>query len=265
MDPKNHEYLTERLLPRLGFDRVLDNALKDQSKGESFTLKALQVIGEAKMTYELKFERNKKDDLDPNYYLNQIKATIDKPTLGVHSHTFQVFNQNAFTAREMFNMMEGRHVYREFMHNGDLKKTWNAPNLNKFDDNGNTVMYRNYENKTGFNLFTELAKVNLSNTHPDEKERVMREMRSGEMTKATIRMDGQRVEVFLVAEPVALRVGVFNKEGKRMDVGDNSMKVVAGKEPEGNAKGTVNNAAISMAADIADKATQGRGASRKAG
>lgn len=214
MNAENYEYLTEQVLPRLGFPQALDDTLLAKMKvgGDMIKLEAVGNFGKDKMEYSLHLEK-----VEDRYYLNAVKATITKENEQPQSHTFSLYSQKGYNADEMYNMMDNRFVYREFMKDGEKLGRWSTVDLLKKDENGNGILRSYYDNTTNFNLVIELGKLPLTYMSPQDKESLIRDMKAGEPGIASIkRPDGSRERVSLVPKPNIGTILLFDKEGKKI-------------------------------------------------
>ncbi|GEP94531.1 hypothetical protein [Chitinophaga cymbidii] len=227
MNGENYVFLTEQVLPRLGFGGVLDDELfaKMKKGGDSIILNATGTFGSDQMKYDL--ELVKKDD---RYYLNNISATISRENEDPQTHKFSLYAQNGYTADEMYNMMNKADghlfVYREFMKEGERVGRWSTIDLTRKDDNDNGILRSYYDNTTHFNLVVELGKLPLQNLSRDDKEKLISEMKQGNPGMAVVKKpDGVKERVSLIAKPNIGVIEVRDKEGQKIKFEQNKGKI----------------------------------------
>jgi hypothetical protein len=222
MNGENYQYLTEEVLPRLGFPQALDDQLLTKMKkgGDTITLEAIGNFGKDgkdRMEYAFHLEYNKETD---RYYLNAIRATLTKENEQPLTHNFSLFAQKGYNADEMYNMLDGRFVYREFNNRvtGDNLSRWSKVDPVRKDEDGNSILRSLYDNNTKFNLVVALGELPLTYMSQTDKEKLIRDMQQGDPNSlVTIRKpDGSRQTVTLLARPDVGAIYMYDKEGKRL-------------------------------------------------
>lgn len=229
MNAENYEFLTQTILPRFGFAQTFDNELLNQMKlgTEIIKLTAEGNMGKDmkdKMEYTLKLEYVPKDQ---RYYLNEIKATLTKDDGQTRTHAYQLFGQKGYDAGEIYKMLDNKFIYRDVQREGRELSRWSTIDPVRKDDEGNNIMRNYYDNTTKFSLVVELGKLPLAYMPQSDKEQLIRDMQQGEAGLATVKhKDGSRERVSLVARPDIGTIQVFNKEGKRLNLGEQTFQAV---------------------------------------
>lgn len=213
---ENHEYLTQEVFPRLGFDGVWDHDLASKMKtGEpTIFLDAVGDYGKDTMEYKARLDLNENDG---RYYLNAIEAKVTNELGETHKHTFKLFSQKGYNADEMHRMMNGKYVYREFMNRGERTGRWTTVDVNKKDENGNTIERNEYDNTTKFNLVVELGKLPLVGMSQADKDALINDMRQGNPGETSIRRpDGSKERVELIPNPKLGLIEAYDMGGNRI-------------------------------------------------
>lgn len=232
MNQKNYQYLAEGT-NLLGFGDKLNGALKTKMElnFETFELKANGMFEKDRMDYALTFEKGKgrEDGGEQFYFLNKIKATITKEDGQSQAHEFRLYNQRGFNTKEMFNLMDGRPVYKTFKkRDGEITGQWTRLDFASRDENGNAMERKYYDNQINFSLAKEVSKLNLLFANREEKEQMLKDLQSGDLVEVSIKKDG-RMEKAYVGVPLQLGgVRMYNadmKEIRRTD--SNNINLVA--------------------------------------
>jgi hypothetical protein len=239
MNVKNYQFLTESL-NALGFSDKLNDALKTKMNldMDSFELKASGVFGKDQMTYAVKVEKGKarEDGGEQFYFMNGVKATMIKEDAQIQSHDFRLFNQRGFNAKEMYNLLDERPVHKTFKNTqGELVGSWTRIDFSSLDENGNGQERRYFDEQTNFQLAKEVGKLNLVFANREEKEGLLKDLRSGDLVEVSIKRDG-RMEKAYVGVPLQISgVRLYDanmKEIKRTD--GNNLQVIEEKPTKAN-------------------------------
>lgn len=270
MNAENYQYLTEEVLPRLGFSQVLDDQLLSKMKigSDTITLNAIGNFGKDgndKMEYVFQLEYNKEAD---RYYLNAIKGTLTKENEQPLTHNFSLFAQKGYNAEEMYGMLDNRFVYKETRINGETLGRWSKVHPTMKDEDGNSILRSLYDRTTKFSLVVELGKLPLVNMSQADKEALIRDLQQGDPNcLATIKKpDGSREKVSLVARPDVGTIYMYDKEGKRISLGESKIQGMEKKfvvKDDSSKKGIPSITAKIMEKAQSDGTGQSQGVKRK--
>jgi hypothetical protein len=231
MELRNYQYLTEDVLPQLGFSGTFDAALKTKMElgMKDFELKAKSVENETEMSYALTFRKGEGE----YYFLNQVKATrVDKGMEPVEQ-TFSLFKQRGYGATEMKNMLrEGASVYKTFRKDGQTVGRWTRLDLTKTGENGNHPVKSYYDNTTGFNLVRELSKLPIINASQEEKELLIKSLQSGDRASVSMKQNGQRERMYIEATPYLGRLALYNAKMEKISLTNTNLQVVQDEKME---------------------------------
>ncbi|MGB8190462.1 MAG: hypothetical protein WCF67_01025 [Chitinophagaceae bacterium] len=238
MNLKNYHYLTESL-EKLGFGEALNNALKTKMElgFDEIELKAKTKFAADEMAYSLKFSKGKTDVQGERFYfLNKIKATLTKQNEQPMEQEFALYKQRGYNAKEMFNLMDKRPVYKIFRREGENVGRWVKLDFSNKDENGNALARPYYDNVTNFNLSREVGKLNLTFVDQKEKEQLLRDLQNGDRVSVTIRQNGMNEKAYLAVAPQIGGLVLYNTEMKEIKrTNTNNIELVPDeKEPKVN-------------------------------
>lgn len=225
MEQKNFDYLNNQLFYH-GFGNELSEALKERmnSKEESFELTVTKSFWSPEdfsnpmetahnkndVTYTLHFSKSKEGDM---YFLNSYTAQL--PYKEQAENTFYFNGGKSFTAKEAYNMLEGRAVYKELVsQTGESYHAWVM--LGDPDEDGKRKMVM-YHDKYGFNIEEVLDKLNLVKDSPESKERIIASLKKGNIQTVLLKGANDKPEwEFIVANPKGWRIDIYNDKGRML-------------------------------------------------
>lgn len=230
MEQKNNaEYLKERLF-YLGFAEKLNDKLDEFLKAKTekfqipfqadFSRKPASAEGDNVPTekkivdFVIDFSKSKKDDV---WFINKYDATLKtEDPAKERTHTFYINKGNGVAAREAFNMLEGRAVYKKmFNKEGDPYHQWQEINFNKKDQHGNNELNTHHE-KYGFNLEKALMRHPIKElSDPQRTAELIRSLEKGNRPQVTVQIDGKEHKMYLEAAVHDRRVNVFDEKGQK--------------------------------------------------
>lgn len=209
MDQENYEFLTEKL-KYTGFEDKLNAQLKEQIKAgkENFTLGTTMDIEGKKMDVDLYFKQSAISD---RYFFNKFDASLrnENPDLESKKHTF--YQNQGITAKEAFNLLEGRAVFKSLMDSEkEPYKAWIQLDLTKKDENKN-FMVQQYHEKYGFNLEETLRKFPIKELGDATKtEWMMKSLQKGNTYPVVMERKGMEEVMFIEANPKFKSINVYD-------------------------------------------------------
>ena len=237
-ESKNYEYLTSQILPPLGFSGVLDDKLKQRmTTAANLQLKEINLSvfsKKYKTQYDLKFDKSKEGG--PYFFLNKIKATLSIPgqkegDYTSRSHTFTLYNQQGFNAKQIKNLLRGGAV-RELRKNKNQKLArWRRLDLTQKNEQDNFVEKKPYyESDLNVDYVRLLSDLPVHGSAED-KEKLLRDIFDGELVKAYATVGKERQEVYLEATPhLGDKLTVYNQHMKKIHIStsgiEQSMEVI---------------------------------------
>jgi len=219
MNTQNLEFLKKSLL-NLGFGAKLNEKLEKQinQKTPEFTLDARHEFNQKPVNYQLHF---KAGDSEEMYFFNKFDASLNKGKDQDVNQTFYINKGNGITAKEAFNLMEGRAVHKQlFNKEGEKYHAWLQLDPDNLTQNGNKEIKRFNENY-GFDLEQVLTGKGIKELeNPDSKENLLRSLKKGNPQQITVSRGKEEVKYFVAASP----------QYKTVDLYDNQMRKIKREE-----------------------------------
>ncbi len=240
MNEQNAEFLKERLF-YLGFGDKLNAELEKNMKAgkEQFQIPFQGEFskGEKKdvVDYQIDFSKSKQGDM---YFVNKYQATLKSDDLEKEkSQTFYINKGNGVTAKEAYNMLDGRAVNKKLMDREDNPyQAWLQINFKEKEDNGNHKLNR-YHTAYGFDLDKSLAKHPIKElADPDQKAMIMKNMEKGNLQSVTFHRDGKEEKMFLEANPKDRNVIVYDASMKKQFQGVKEHKGESADQKQSNSQ-----------------------------
>lgn len=235
MNEQNAEFLKERLF-YLGFgDKLnasLDANMKAQKEQFQVSMKAEFNKGDKKdlVDYSVDFSKSKQGDM---YFINKFEATLknEDPSKD-KSQTFYINKGNGITAKEAYNMLEGRAVHKKLTDKeNNPYQAWMQINFKEKEENGNHKVQRYYP-AYGFDLEKSLAKHPIKElSDPEQKSALIKSLEKGNLQSVTFQRDGREEKMFLEANPKERTLNVYDAEMKKQFQG---IKEYAGEKTDMN-------------------------------
>jgi hypothetical protein len=211
---KNLSYL-ETQLEILGFrEDVKHNFLKEMEANkneENFDVRVTQfystpltkkddpsTLGSA--VYELHYNKDKREDRENRFFfLNSYDASAGKNKMKVYVSS----DQKNFTAKEAFNLLEGRSVYKKDIVKKDQTKynAWINFDFEHLNEKNQPTTNR-YSDGFGFDVSAELKKLSLKeNKYNDRHYQLVGSLEKGNLQAVTALVDGKEKPMFIEAKP----------------------------------------------------------------
>lgn len=220
MNEQNKDFLKQRLF-YLGFGDSLNAELEKKIHQQEPQFK-LNIQGEFQsagkkniVEYELDFSKSKQNDM---YFLNNYTAAlIGDQGEKERSQKFYLNNGSGVTAKEAFNLLEGRAVFKNNLvnKNDEKYKAWLQLNLMETDDRGNHRVQQ-YHEAWRYDLEKNLNKHpirELANTA--QKEQLIKSLEKGNVEQVTFVQDDKEVKMFLEANPKDRNLIIYDENLNR--------------------------------------------------
>lgn len=227
---KNLEYLKNDI-KYLGFGENLKNDL-EQNLNNGHAKFQLRHQGEFKrpggemdkMDVLIDFNKSERTG---RYFLNSYTATLkneNDPTLE-KSQTFYINKGHGVTAKEAYNLLNGRSVYKKQTNReGDEYHAWIQLDFNKKETNGNFKQNQFHDNY-GYNLAETLLKYPIKELHDlDATKDLVDGLKKGNLQRATFEIEGKEEKMFLAANPQFKMLRVYDSTLKEKSQGVESSK-----------------------------------------
>jgi hypothetical protein len=240
MNAKNLEFLKEGI-KYLGFGEGLNNKLTEEvnSQKNEFQLRTENQYGKDKISYTLDFKKSDQSDM---YFFNKYTANLQGQEGGQDdkSQTFFIKKNSGVTAKEAFNLLNGRSVNKDLTNQeGEKYNAWLQIDWNQKDNNGNHKFKMIHE-AYGFKLDNVLAKHPIKElSDPTGKDRLMQSLERGNLHQVTFTKGDKEEKMFIEANPQFKSLNVYDsnlkkvfQENEKKDKVDNGKEVSAAKESQ---------------------------------
>lgn len=217
MNTQNAEFLKKSLL-NLGFgDKLYAELNKEmEAKTPEFKLGLQHEFNQKTVDYTLHFKAGDNQEM---YFFNKYDATIHHkadPAKDINQ-TFFINKGNGITAKEAFNLMEGRAVHKQLYNlEGQKYQAWLSLDDKNLTDNGNKKI-RHYHDNYGYDIDKVIAGKGIKELEdPKAKEDLMRSLKKGNAQQITVARDGEDKKYFIAANPQFKTVDLFDHQMKKV-------------------------------------------------
>ncbi len=212
MENQNLDFLKSNLL-NLGFGDKLNQDLEKNIKEQktSFELKHEVPHFNNKMSYTLHF---KKSDTSDMYFFNKYDAALQngKPEEN-KNQAFYINKGMGVTAKESFNLLEGRSVFKDLVNKeGQKYSAWLKLDFENADEKGNHKL-KQYSDGYGFNLERTLANFPVKELQdPEQKNQLLKSLQKGNAQQVTLTKDGKGGKFYIEAVPQFKTINVYDQK-----------------------------------------------------
>ncbi|MBE7174244.1 MAG: hypothetical protein INR73_26965 [Williamsia sp.] len=215
MNTENLRYLKDNLKYH-GFGEKLYGELEQNINAgmAGFQLRFNESLNGKSFEAVLNFRRGEGSDM---YYFNSYAAKLDKGIKENVEQTFYINKGKGITAKEAFNLLDGRSVYKELANKeGVAYQAWVQLDPKVVDKNGNHIL-KQYHEHYGFDLGKSLVSLPVKELATDEdRSRLIRSLERGNLQAVTFDRDGKSERMFLEANPQYKTLTVYDSGMKRV-------------------------------------------------
>ncbi|RYY44756.1 MAG: hypothetical protein EOO06_17600 [Chitinophagaceae bacterium] len=180
MNEQNFEYLKDNL-KYLGFGESLAAPLREQiAKGTpDFQLTFETEINKKAFAAVLNFRKSGNTDM---YFVNSYHATLQRSNGEIFDQAFYLNKGKGVTAKEAYNLLEGRAVYKELENKeGQKYHAWIQLDFEKRDKNNNHEV-KQFHDAYGYDLKASLQKFNMRDIkEPDLADILIQSLKKGNL------------------------------------------------------------------------------------
>jgi hypothetical protein len=175
------------------------------------------------VNYDLRFQRSATSSL---FFLNNFSATMEKAPGELVSNTFYLDRAKGITAKEAFNLLEGRSVYKELKNKeGETYTAWVKLNPELKDERGN-MKFSMFNDNYGFDLTKSLEKVQTPDLFLNlSKEDTLKSLQKGNLVE--MHTADKKEKIFIAADPQYKTMAVFNEAGEKQFVNNKQAESVS--------------------------------------
>ena len=218
MNEKNVEYLKDQL-KYTGFGDAMENVLRENiAKGNpEFKLEHEVKYGNDTAVAALNFKKSEQSDM---YFFNSYDMKIQKEGQSeVLSQTFYINRDNNITAKEAYNLMEGRAVNKDLKNKeGEVYNCWIKMDFKEAADEKGNFKLNHYHQNYGYDLEASLAKHSIKELEtPKYKEDLMNSLKKGNIQSVTFVIAGEEKKQFVEANPHFKTINVYDAAMQRIN------------------------------------------------
>ncbi len=212
MNSQNLEFLQTNL-KYFGFGDKLNEDLKKNIEAQKaeFQLKIEIPHFNNRMDYTLHF---KKSDTSEMYFFNRYDAGLrnGKPE-NDKTHSFYVNKGSGITAKEAFNLLEGRSVYKDLVNKeGEKYSAWVKLDFENTDKKGNHLL-KQFSEKYGFDLEKTLSNYPIKELqYPEQKKQLINSLNKGNVQQVSMNPEGKESKFYIEAIPQFKNINVYDSK-----------------------------------------------------
>lgn len=216
MNEKNLEYLKDNI-KYMGFGEKLFSDLENQLKAGQSEFHLTLSTEVNKKPFEAKLNFRKSDNSDM-YFFNSYNTTLERRNGEKLDQTFYLNKGKGVTAKEAYNLLEGRAVYKELSNKaGEPYKAWIQLDFENKDKKNNHEVKQFHENY-GYDLKATLSNYPIKEMMgAGEKEKLVHSLEKGNVQMVTFDSPGKELKVFIEANPQYKTVNFYNSKMQRLD------------------------------------------------
>ena len=215
MNEQNFEYLKDNL-KYMGFGESLGEELKNQLQlaPAQFQLQYATEINKKPFSATLNF---RKSDQSGMYFFNSYHAALTRSNGETKDQTFYLNKGKGVTAKEAYNLLEGRAVHKELSNKeGKSYHAWIQLGFGKKDQTGNHEVKQYHENYN-YDLKSTLSKYAITELkEADKTEALLQSLRKGNMQAVTIEKEGMVSKMFVEANPQFKSINLYDGQLRRV-------------------------------------------------
>lgn len=187
--------------------------------------------------YTLHFKKSTDTDM---YFLNKYDAVLSngKPE-DDRQQTFYIKKGHGFTAKEAYNLLEGRAVFKELRSkDGQPYIAWSKLELDKEKDKNNNYPVRQFTSGWGYDLEKSVSRFPVHELNDaEQKNNLLRSLQKGNRQQVTIEKDGKQEKYYVEAVPALRTINIYDvqrREVKRDTLLKPELKVSKDKKQDNN-------------------------------
>jgi hypothetical protein len=208
MNEKNFDYLKEDIKYK-GFGEKLSEDLEKalRAGAPEFQLTLSTEVNKKPFEAVLNFRKSDNSDL---YFFNSYQASLQRSNGEKVEQKFYLNNGKGVTAKEAYNLLEGRAVHKELAtKEGATYKAWIQLDFDKKDKNNNHEV-KQYHEAYGYDLKAALSKYPISEMEKGEEKALLQSLQKGNIQAITMDKDGVSTKMFVEANPQYKTVTLYD-------------------------------------------------------
>lgn len=216
MNEQNLDFLKDNL-KYLGFEDKLNKDLEKQVSKQpaEFKLQTEMEHYNNKTDHTLHFRKSSETDM---YFLNKHEATLKngKPEED-RTQTFYITKGHGVTAKEAFNLLEGRSVFKELVNKEkESYKAWLKIDFSsEKDEKTNNYKVKQFSDGYGYDLEKSLSRFPIKELGDSEKkDALFKSLQKGNLQQITVDKENKPTKFFIEASPQFKTINVFSDQHK---------------------------------------------------
>ncbi|RFZ85106.1 hypothetical protein DYU05_05755 [Mucilaginibacter terrenus] len=217
MNTQNAEFLKKSLL-NLGFGEKVNAQLDREmdAKTPQFTLGVTHEFNHKTIDYQLHFKAGENEEM---YFFNKYDAKIrhgEDPSKDV-GQTFYINKGHGVTAKEAFNLMEGRSVHKQLTNLENQKyQAWLTLDDQNLTESGNKKI-KHYHENYGFDVEKVIAGKGIKELEdPKAKEELLYSLKKGNAQQITVNGGEGDKKYYITANPQFKTVDLYDQQMKKI-------------------------------------------------
>jgi hypothetical protein len=212
MNTKNLEYLKDSL-KYFGFGEELNGALEKNMMAQppDFQLRTEVDHFNNRMDYTLHFKKSSQTEM---YFFNSYQAALryQNPEMD-RMQTFYINKGSGVTAKEAFNLLEGRSVFKQLVNKEGAKyKAWLKLDYSSQDQYGNYKI-RQFNEQYGYDLEKTLEAYPIKELKdPGQKQQLLGSLEKGNLQMVHFEKDGREGKYYIQAQPQYKTINVYDQK-----------------------------------------------------
>ncbi|OIR01275.1 hypothetical protein GALL_165630 [mine drainage metagenome] len=213
MNTENQTYLKDNI-KYMGFGENMHAELEQNMKeGKAdFQLHYKAEINKKPFEAVLHFRKSENSEM---YFFNRYEASLERKNGEKLNQTFYLNKGKGVTAKEAYNLLEGRAVYKELANKeGEPYKAWIQLDFDKKDKHQNHEV-KQYHDNYGYDVKAAVSKYAVAELDGGEKEKaLLQSLQKGNIQSVTIEKDGATHKMFIEANPQYKTVTLYDGQMK---------------------------------------------------
>ncbi|HZH97168.1 MAG TPA: hypothetical protein VEY06_14850 [Flavisolibacter sp.] len=215
MNEQNFEYLKDNI-KYAGFGETMFTDLQNglRSGVAEFELKQSTAVARKAFDVTLHFRKSENTGM---YFFNSYHASLQRSNGETKDQVFYLTKGKGVTAKEAFNLLEGRAVYKELSNKaGAPYKAWIQLDFDK-KDKGNNHEVKQFHEAYGYDLKAALSRFAISDLDGGEREKsLLQSLHKGNIQSVALCNESGVQKMFIEANPQYKTVNLYDSELKRV-------------------------------------------------
>jgi hypothetical protein len=215
MNEQNLQYLRDNI-KYMGFGEKMNDLLETMLQKGMPEFSLTNKIEVSKKPFEVKLNFRKSDNSDM-YFFNSYDASLTRSNGQKLDQTFYLNRGKGVTAKEAYNLLEGRSVFKELItKEGQPYNAWIQLDFEK-KDNRNNYEVRQFHENYGYDVKAAVSKLTIVELTDAEKEKALiHSLQKGNIQSVSIEREGNVSKMFIEANPQYKTITLYDANMKRI-------------------------------------------------